>query len=61
MRIYRPVYRAGRTGHVETRRQGEGMVLDADDGSLVKGRSRLSEPVFQTIWDNPLDAEYDRL
>jgi len=28
---------------------------------LVEGRSRLSEPVFQTIWDNPLDAEYDRL
>ena len=37
------------------------IILDADDGSLVEGCARLSEPVFQTIWDNPLDADYDRL
>lgn len=23
--------------------------------------ARLSEPVFQKIWDNPLDADYDKL
>jgi hypothetical protein len=28
---------------------------------LVRATARLSEPVFQRIWDNPLDAEYDKL
>ena len=23
--------------------------------------ARLSEPAFEKIWDNPLDAEYDKL
>ncbi len=23
--------------------------------------ARLSEPVFSKIWDNPLDADYDKL
>jgi hypothetical protein len=33
---------------------------DADDG-LADACSRLSGPSFQKIWDNPLDADYDRL
>ncbi|HMP84033.1 MAG TPA: hypothetical protein PKA41_15140 [Verrucomicrobiota bacterium] len=33
---------------------------DTHDG-LTAGCARLSEPTFRTIWDNPLDADYDRL
>jgi hypothetical protein len=31
------------------------------DDSLMEDCSRLSEAAFQKIWDNPLDAEYDKL
>jgi hypothetical protein len=34
---------------------------DADDDGLAGGCARLSESAFQKIWDNPLDADYDRL
>ena len=34
---------------------------DANDDDLTDWCARLSEPVFQKIWDNPLDADYDRL
>jgi hypothetical protein len=34
---------------------------DADDEGLANACARLSEPAFQKIWDNPLDADYDRL
>jgi hypothetical protein len=36
---------------------------DADDadGALADECARLSEPTFRAIWDNPLDAAYDRL
>lgn len=34
---------------------------DADDDGLATSCARLSESVFQKIWDNPLDADYDRL
>jgi hypothetical protein len=34
---------------------------DANDDGLADGCARLSESTFQTIWDNPLDADYDRL
>ena len=34
---------------------------DANDDGLAEGCARLSELTFQTIWDNPLDADYDRL
>jgi hypothetical protein len=34
---------------------------DADDDGLADASARLSEPVFQKVWDNPLDADYDRL
>ena len=33
---------------------------DADE-ELVRDFARLSEPAFQKIWDNPLDADYDKL
>jgi hypothetical protein len=33
----------------------------ADADGLAEGCARLSEPAFQKIWDNPLDADYDRL
>ena len=32
-----------------------------DDRSLVEAASRISEPAFTAIWDNPDDAEYDNL
>ena len=32
-----------------------------DDRLLVEATSRLSEPVFAEVWNNPDDAEYDRL
>jgi hypothetical protein len=28
---------------------------------IVKACARLSEPTFSRIWDNPLDADYDKL
>jgi hypothetical protein len=31
------------------------------DGKLAHAASRFSEDVFQEVWDNPLDADYDRL
>ena len=34
---------------------------DAGDDGLADGCTRLSESVFQKIWDNPMDADYDRL
>ncbi len=34
---------------------------DADNDILADACVRLSEPAFQKIWDNPLDADYDRL
>ena len=34
---------------------------DANDDGLTEACARLSEPAFQKIWDNPLDADYDRL
>ena len=38
-------------------------VLAEDDaaGHLPADFARLSEPAFQKIWDNPLDADYDKL
>ena len=29
--------------------------------ALVDGFARASQATFQTIWENPLDADYDRL
>jgi hypothetical protein len=33
----------------------------ATDADIIHGCSRLSESVFQKNWDNPLDADYDKL
>ena len=35
-------------------------VGESDDSPVID-ISRLSEPAFQKIWDNPLDADYDHL
>jgi hypothetical protein len=35
------------------------LVNEADD--LVAASAKASADVFNKIWDNPLDAEYDRL
>ncbi len=32
-----------------------------DDRLLVQASSRISEPAFAKVWDNPEDAEYDNL
>lgn len=34
---------------------------DANDDDLADVCARLSESTFQKVWDNPLDADYDRL
>lgn len=31
------------------------------DRKLVRAATRLSESAFQAVWDNPDDADYDRL
>jgi len=31
------------------------------DKNLIQAASRLSENAFNKVWDNPEDAEYDRL
>ena len=31
------------------------------DQHLARGAAQISEPAFKTVWDNPDDAEYDRL
>jgi len=35
--------------------------VNETDGGLAEACARLSEPVFEKIWDNPLDADYDKL
>ena len=36
--------------------------LEAGSGDeLARDFATLSEPAFQKIWDNPLDADYDKL
>ena len=37
------------------------IAADEMDGDLTQAYARLSEPAFQKIWDNPLDADYDKL
>ncbi len=32
-----------------------------DDRLLVEAASRISEPAFAAVWNNPDDAEYDSL
>jgi hypothetical protein len=36
-------------------------IIAPDGDDVVRDFVRLSEPVFQKIWDNPLDADYDKL
>lgn len=31
------------------------------DRGLVKAATQLSEKALEPVWDNPLDADYDRL
>ena len=31
------------------------------DRSLVRAATRLSEAAFEKVWDNPDDADYDKL
>ena len=33
----------------------------SDDGRLAEAAARASEAAFGRVWDNPADAEYDRL
>ena len=36
-------------------------LANRDDRLLVQAASRISEPAFAKVWDNPEDAEYDNL
>ena len=33
----------------------------ADEHRFAHAASRLAEPAFSHVWDNPADADYDRL
>ena len=33
----------------------------SEETEMIRAFARLSESVFQKIWDNPLDADYDKL
>ena len=33
----------------------------SSDAEIIDGCAHLSESVFQKIWGNPLDADYDKL
>ena len=33
----------------------------AQDARLTRAAAKASEPAFKAVWDNPDDAEYDRL
>jgi len=41
------------------------VVVSEEDGrtatALIESCARLSEPTFRTVWDNSLDADYDKL
>jgi len=37
------------------------LIQRGDDRLLTRAASALSEPSFQNVWDNPEDADYDRL
>jgi len=37
------------------------IVTENGDADLSRECARISEPVFKKIWDNPLDASYDKL
>ena len=39
----------------------DSLCQDAEDRKLAQAFTRISEPAFQTVWDNPDDAGYDRL
>ncbi len=32
-----------------------------DEQRLARAAAQVSEPAFKAVWDNPDDAEYDRL
>ena len=36
------------------------LVVDESDSGFASEFTRLSEAAFQRIWDNSLDADYDR-
>lgn len=37
------------------------IIAEKEENRLTDDCARLSENSFQKIWDNPLDADYDRL
>ena len=37
------------------------LLLREQDRELTRAAARLSEEVFQKVWDNPDDADYDKL
>jgi hypothetical protein len=41
--------------------QAKVKVIAADDDELTGDFTHLSEPTFQKIWNNSLDADYDKL
>ena len=50
-----PQHRAALEGFVDFLRSRE------TDQHVVRAAMQVSEPAFESVWDNPDDAEYDRL
>ena len=55
--------RFGRTGSARAKYEVKIMAASAEDTDTVLTGAclLLSEPTFQQIWDNSLDADYDKL
>jgi len=37
------------------------LCLREQEGALTRVATKLAEPAFDRVWDNPDDADYDRL
>ena len=37
------------------------LIQRGEDRRLTRSATAISEPAFQKVWDNPEDADYDRL
>ena len=54
-------YRVGRGGHHRIRRRDLDSPMHLDDHSRLGDLEGADDPVLTELWDNELDAEYDRL
>jgi hypothetical protein len=55
------LYRTVTEAHNETPFSLEEAINTMENRNLTIAAAKLSEPVLQKIWDNPEDADYDKL